>query len=80
MLYFSSNLPPGGGFLMLDAKLAVSGTSTSQTGLAEYLNPILLILDSFFCAVVELFQVRYKVRQDLISEPDLKIKCLQYTR
>lgn len=31
---FSSNLPLARGFLILDAKLAVSGTATSRNGLA----------------------------------------------
>lgn len=29
---FDSNLPHGGGFLILDDKFAVSGTATSRTG------------------------------------------------
>jgi len=105
MFYFSSNLPPAGGFRILNATLAVSGTATSQTGLAgitgvplvlrcscllcghpqylsRYLVTILVdVLDSpVFCVVEGLFQVRRLGRQDLLCEPDLRTKCLQYKR
>lgn len=51
-VYFVSNLPPGGNFLVLDTTLAVSGTATSQTCLIGIIRGTLGSWLFFFHSVI----------------------------